>query len=774
MTSFHGGRRRRRRARTALALTVWAVLGVLLAIGAAPQHVSLAAAIPTIGCDADPNIFNTGYSQSKRGIAADGAVEERWSVAAGTGDLGLNWGYAPTPQGPLNPSLPGTVSYSNAYVGKVNNAWLTSPFNNAQWISGRYVPPATGRNQNSDWGNFYYQYTFQLDPKVDAATFRLAMDWYADNTVRGVWVNGRLAASTTQSPYDGWGFKAGNQVSTVLGGFVSGATNTILVQVGSTSSAEGFMAQVTSTALCPTLTVAKTVSGARVYAADQFTVAAKDGAGATLAAATTSGTGVSASAATRVAPGTYTIAETLAPGSQAAPEHYNGVLTCADRTNPGTTVATSGAYPSWTVTIPVGAPHDYLCTVMNAAKSFSVSKTVEPPPPAVVHPGEKVSYTVVVKNTGGTAFSGVGADVASFVDDLSRVRDDATYNGDATGGAVLNGSVLSWKGALAVGASATITYSVTVNQPGAGDGALVNTVAGGPSCAVQCSASTSTSVQSYLVEKTASTDAALPGDTVRYTVRVTNTSRLDFTAAAPATFTDDLSDVLREATYNGDATGGAVYTAPVLSWSGALAAGGTVTIGYSVTVTSPVKGDRSMVNTVVSAPSGSNCFPGSTDPRCTATVAIRVGDLSWWKVDATPGRNLLAGSAWRLEPTGGGAAVELEDCAAAPCAGADEDPLAGEFRLTGLRPGEYRLVETRAPAGFLLLTTPVVVTVTADGATELDPIVNHQVPVPVLPFTGGVGADTLTLVGGGLLIATAALAAVRPLRALVRRRRRMG
>lgn len=767
--------RRIRRSVVALAMLACAALGVSLAVAVLPQVTSNAASVPTIGCESDPVVFNTGYVQSTGAIGKDGAVEERWTAASGTGDRGVTWGNAPVPQGPLEPTYPASsVPFTNAYVGKANNAWLDSPFHKAQWVTAHYVSPASGgANQTSAWGDFYYKYTFVLDPKVDKSTFNLTMDWYADNTVRGVWVNSTLQYKATMNPYDSQGFLAGKQARTALAGFVPGATNTIVVQVGSTIDAEGFMAQVNATALCPSLTVAKAVSGARVDPADQFTVSAADSAGAPVLSATTSGSGTTASATTTVKPDTYTVSEKLAPGSVATQDQYNGVLVCANRTDSTKKVTTSGSYPSWRVVIPSGAAHDYLCTITNSAKTFTVIKTVDPPPPAIAHPGQKVTYSVVVKNTGTTPFSGVGTDVASFTDDLSRVLDDATYNGDASGGAVVNGSVLSWKGALAVGASVTITYSFVVNPLGAGDGTLVNTVTGGPSCASQCTASTSTSVQSYVVEKTASAGSAVPGGTIRYSVTVTNTSRLDYTEAAPATFTDDLTDVLKDATYNDDATGGATYSAPVLSWSGALAAQSSVTITYSVTVANPARGDRSIVNTVVSAPSGSNCFAGSTDARCTVTVAVQAGDVVWRKVDSSPGHNLLAGSAWTLTPVGGaGTPIEIDDCAVAPCTGSDRESLAGGFLLSGLVPGEYRLVETRAPIGFLLKTDPIAVTVTAGATTTLDPIVNDQVPVPILPLTGGVGADTFTLLGLGVLALTAALAVARPLAVLLRRRRR--
>ena len=56
---------------------------------------------------------------------------------------------------------------------------------------------------------------------------------------------------------------------------------------------------------------------------------------------------------------------------------------------------------------------------------------------------------------------------------------DAVYNGDAT---ATSGTVgftspnLTWTGDLAVGASATITYSVTVRDPDPGDKLIINSV----------------------------------------------------------------------------------------------------------------------------------------------------------------------------------------------------------------------------------------------------------------------------------------------------------
>ena len=103
-----------------------------------------------------------------------------------------------------------------------------------------------------------------------------------------------------------------------------------------------------------------------------------------------------------------------------------------------------------------------------------------------------------------------------------------------------------------------------------------------------------------------------------YTITVTNTGQIAYTDNAPASFTDDLSAVLDDATYNDDlasSTGaGASYSAPNLGWSGALGSGESVTITYSVT---PHKAGQ--IRNVVVTPdgSGANCASVSVRPHGT-------------------------------------------------------------------------------------------------------------------------------------------------------------
>ena len=224
-----------------------------------------------------------------------------------------------------------------------------------------------------------------------------------------------------------------------------------------------------------------------------------------------------------------------------------------------------------------------------------------------------------------------------------------------------------------------------------------------------------------------------PGDTLKYTISVI----------------DDLTNVVNNATFNTGSivispagTGTATYdaTSKHLTWTGPVAAGATVTVSYTVTVNATAFGqlrnafiDKSVVN-----PIGAS--------------------LKWRKIDATAAKNVLAGASWTLTPQPSGTPVTVTDCVSAPCAGADTDPAGGRFFVKGLPPGAYQLVETKAPVGFVLNSTPIAVTVSSTTQTTVLPdVVNQQQQVPTIPLTGGLGTDYLVITGGGLLAIMAGL-----------------
>ncbi len=56
--------------------------------------------------------------------------------------------------------------------------------------------------------------------------------------------------------------------------------------------------------------------------------------------------------------------------------------------------------------------------------------------------------------------------------------------------------------------------------------------------------------------------------------------------------------------------------------------GATATITYSVTVSNPDTGNRSLTSRVTSAAVGGNCPSGGSDLRCSSTVSVLVPGLT--------------------------------------------------------------------------------------------------------------------------------------------------
>ena len=299
-----------------------------------------------------------------------------------------------------------------------------------------------------------------------------------------------------------------------------------------------------------------------------------------------------------------------------APLTNNGVVTLTFANSVTTTQATYARFriypgvvtsPSPIGPVEGGEVEDH--PVTTAVPALSVTKTSDAT--ASSKPGDVVHYTVKLTNTGSGAFTATNP--ARVFDDLTDVLDDATYNNDAAAdvGATPTYAAprISWSGPLAAGQTVTVTYSVTLK--GGGDGHVRNvafappgtgtnpptpdcTTPGGVPCAV-----VETLLPKLTITKTANR-TALPavGQTIVYTVTVNNAGPGDFTAAHLATFSDDLSAVLDDATMNvatiTASRGTATFTSPNLAWSGTLPAGQSATITYTLTYTGA--GDHVLVN----------------------------------------------------------------------------------------------------------------------------------------------------------------------------------
>ncbi|MEU5977928.1 DUF11 domain-containing protein [Streptomyces sp. NPDC047315] len=243
--------------------------------------------------------------------------------------------------------------------------------------------------------------------------------------------------------------------------------------------------------------------------------------------------------------------------------------------------------------------------------------------PASVDPGGQVTYELTVTNHGPDDSTGY-----TVSDTLPAGLSGATTS---TPGCSIGAGVLTCTGSgLADGASTTIEVTGTA---AAGATSLVNTarVTGrdddpNPDNNTSTITTTVTPTPSpVVIKKTQDGPSTVrPGDTVSYTITVTNPG----TTSVDASFTDDLSGLLDDANYNNDATatvGDVTFSSPDLEWSGTLAPGQTATITFSVTVHNRPFGDLKLDNTVVSS-TPSNCTEGSTDSRCSTHGTVKVKD----------------------------------------------------------------------------------------------------------------------------------------------------
>ncbi|MFE6813989.1 isopeptide-forming domain-containing fimbrial protein [Streptomyces sp. NPDC057677] len=122
-----------------------------------------------------------------------------------------------------------------------------------------------------------------------------------------------------------------------------------------------------------------------------------------------------------------------------------------------------------------------------------------------------------------------------------------------------------------------------------------------------------------IAKKATPAGRAHEGDTITYTVTVKNTG----TTAASGNFSDDLSDVLDDATLvAGSVTstsGTATVTDSTLNWTGTLAPGATATVTYKAKVNTPDNGDRLLTNVAVPTAPGGTC---ATSRGCTTTIKV--------------------------------------------------------------------------------------------------------------------------------------------------------
>lgn len=189
---------------------------------------------PRIDSKFDASLLNTGYDGTGGAIASGAGTDLQWETGIGNA----------TGVGSVNSWIP-------AFVYR-NNAWASSPFNNANWIS--YY------NNGRHSGNviLYFRVRFYLNSSINPSNFALNMSFLADNSVNDIYVNGVSQAAnhptllpqeqgSSSNSYNFRGFDAGKGINISLSHDWKECENEIIVRVHSGQNYAGFLAQNTST-----------------------------------------------------------------------------------------------------------------------------------------------------------------------------------------------------------------------------------------------------------------------------------------------------------------------------------------------------------------------------------------------------------------------------------------------------------------------------------------------------------------------------------------------
>ncbi|MFK4790355.1 DUF6923 family protein [Microbacterium sp. ZW T5_56] len=387
---------------------------------------------------------------------------------------------------------------------------------------------------------------------------------------------------------------------------------------------------------------------------------------------------------------------------------------------------------------------EQVCTVGTGELAVTKTSTAT----ADTRVGDTVTYTVTATNVGNGDFT--AANPAVVFDDLSGVLDDATFDvvnasANRPGAIDYTAPRLSWTGALAATVSVTITYTVSLT-PG-GDGVVRNVAwvptdpanPQAPACDPPVNGSDPTTGEAcaeieYLlprlsITKTANTGVLpLVGMPVTYTVVVTNEGPGAYTAGAPATFTDDLSDVIDDATLlsASASTGSITSFGTSLDWTGALAASGSVTVSYSIIYLGT---GNQVLNNTACVPA-SQVAPGSA--ACGSVQIPATASLVQWKSVTSSASPAVAGSVLTYTLSfrnDGGAAAIVDSIDLLTHVLDDADVTAEPTADTGLsatRTGDQISITGTVPAG-QTLTVTYEVTVKADGSRGDDLSANFLV-----------------------------------------------
>jgi uncharacterized repeat protein (TIGR01451 family) len=310
------------------------------------------------------------------------------------------------------------------------------------------------------------------------------------------------------------------------------------------------------------------------------------------------------------------------------------VVHVVDPIPPGVTAIGNFAYETG------GTPPDCAATPMPPSctsipvspGAISIVKTVaDANGNAIAEPGEALTYTIAVSNTGG-------GDVTNY--SVTDPLDPNVAFVSADNGGAFAGGAVTWSGlAIPANGSLTLALVVTVADPIPAGVVSIGNVAYAtgttpPDCAAtpvpancaSIAAPAPVGTSELVIAKSVNAASAAPGGTLVYTVAVSNVGNA---AATGVVVGDPIPNGIASYAWSCAGSGGA--SCPNANGSGAinetiatLPAGGAVT--YTVTAVLTMTPPPSITNTanVVASGGTSVCAPSGSPPPCTAQAIVTV------------------------------------------------------------------------------------------------------------------------------------------------------
>lgn len=194
---------------------------------------------------ADVNKVSSGTDEAGTGKKLVRNLDNNWTVTHFAGGTG-----SPATSTYNYNSIANALFYPAIVVGKAVNTppyiWATSPFGNSEWISATQ----NGQDINSQGlitgadntlpNTYFFKYKFNIADPLLAASLKLRLDYYVDNLIVRVYVNG---VNQNINSTDVQGYADGHQKSTLLDSDFQVGTNELIVQVFSTPGFAGLLVQ---------------------------------------------------------------------------------------------------------------------------------------------------------------------------------------------------------------------------------------------------------------------------------------------------------------------------------------------------------------------------------------------------------------------------------------------------------------------------------------------------------------------------------------------------